>query len=214
MTEDGSITYRNMEFDETYHTKSGAQEEAIEKHAKPLKVWEKEDSIIYDVCFGLGYNAAAAIDEIRNHNNNSRITVYCFENDKEILGKILEIETKFKSFGFIKEFIRRFLEKGETKYFDENVEIIMIFGDIRQTLKENMPNADFVFFDPFSPKKHPELWEKSIFEDLNKHMNDGAKLSTYSYARIVRDRLKESGFEVLDGPIIGRRCPSTIAIKR
>ena len=38
-------------------------------------------------------------------------------------------------------------------------------------------------------------------------------LATYSCARIVRDNLKEAGFEVFDGPSVGRRAPSTIAKK-
>jgi tRNA U34 5-methylaminomethyl-2-thiouridine-forming methyltransferase MnmC len=44
-------------------------------------------------------------------------------------------------------------------------------------------------------------------------MKEGAKLSTYSYARWIRNNLKNAGFEVLDGPILGRRSPSTIALK-
>jgi len=43
-------------------------------------------------------------------------------------------------------------------------------------------------------------------------MNKNAKLSTYSYARTVRENLKEAGFEVIDGPVLGRRSPSTIGI--
>jgi tRNA U34 5-methylaminomethyl-2-thiouridine-forming methyltransferase MnmC len=43
-------------------------------------------------------------------------------------------------------------------------------------------------------------------------MKKGAMMSTYSCARIVRDNLKNAGFEVKNGPIIGRRSPSTIAI--
>ena len=43
-------------------------------------------------------------------------------------------------------------------------------------------------------------------------MNKNAILSTYSCAGIVRRNLKEAGFKVADGPIVGRRAPGTLAI--
>jgi tRNA U34 5-methylaminomethyl-2-thiouridine-forming methyltransferase MnmC len=220
-TNDGSLSFRNVKVDEMYHTKSGAREEAFEKHAKPLKVWEKINPIIYDVCFGLGYNAAAAIDLIKQNANSSLITIYIFENDKEILEKILEIDAQFESFSLIKDFIKRFLEntkdeKGYYEYFYEkdNIKFIMYLGDARETIKETKEQADFVFFDPFSPKHHSEMWELEFVKNVYERMVHGGKLTTYSYARKVRETFGEAGFVVIPGPIIGRISPSTIAIKK
>lgn len=213
ITADGSITFRSELVDEPYHTKSGAREESFEKHARPLKVWEKEKPVIYDVCFGLGYNTAAAIDLILEKKLEEKITIYCFENDKEILKKIQEIEADFKSFPKIKEFIKNFLERDETIYEEKNLKFIMHLGDVREEIKKAKENADYIFFDPFSPKKQPELWEAEFIKDIFEKANSGAKLSTYSCARIVRDNLKNAGFTVTDGPTIGRRAPSTIAVK-
>jgi tRNA U34 5-methylaminomethyl-2-thiouridine-forming methyltransferase MnmC len=38
-------------------------------------------------------------------------------------------------------------------------------------------------------------------------------VATYSYARIVREGFAKAGFTVKDGPIVGRRSPSTLAYK-
>ena len=73
--------------------------------------------------------------------------------------------------------------------------------------------ADAVFFDPFSPKKVPDMWEKEFFKDIFDAMKNNSILATYSCARVVRDNLKAVGFKVEDGPKIGRRSPSTLAIK-
>jgi tRNA U34 5-methylaminomethyl-2-thiouridine-forming methyltransferase MnmC len=215
ITADGSISFRNIAVDEMYHTKSGALEEAYEKHAKPLKVWEKQNPTIYDICFGLGYNAAAAIDVIREHDNDSLITVYCFENDKEIMEKILEIDAKFKSFGIIKIFINNFLAQNRDYHEEtfDNVRFIMIYGDAREKISQAKDKADFVFFDPFSPTHHPEMWDSVFMKKVYDKMNIGGKLSTYSYARKVRENFAAAGFVVTAGPIIGRNSPSTIAIK-
>jgi len=60
ITKDSSITHYNEEAEDYYHSKSGAKEEAVEKHAKALGV--RPGKVIFDICFGLGYNTAAALD--------------------------------------------------------------------------------------------------------------------------------------------------------
>lgn len=42
ITDDGSLTFRKAELDELYHTEAGAIVEALEKHARALKVWEMD----------------------------------------------------------------------------------------------------------------------------------------------------------------------------
>jgi len=44
-------------------------------------------------------------------------------------------------------------------------------------------------------------------------MRKGGILTTYSCASIIRKNLREAGFLVKDGPVVGRKAPSTIAIK-
>jgi len=206
-TRDNSLTFFNEKAGDYYHSQSGAKEEAFEKHAKALEVDKADNPVIFDICFGLGYNTAAALDLVKN------AAIYCFENDKEILNKILEIDADFKSYILIKAFIKDFLEKGINKYENDKIKLIIVFGDAREKIKEINNKADFVFFDAFSPAKVPEMWTKDFFSDIHSKMKKNGKLSTYSCAKFVRNNLKEAGFEVKDGPIIGRRSPSTIAIR-
>lgn len=213
ITDDGSPSFRNIFYDQPYHSKSGAIEEAFQKYAVPLKIWEKKNPVIYDVCFGIGYNAAAAID-LFIEKGTGKLTVYCFENDEEILGKILQINPGFRNFSIIKNAIKNYFDDGKTEYAECDVHLILCIGDAKKMIKDTGQNADFVFFDPFSPKKHPEMWEEPFFRDIYEKTNENGILSTYSYARIVRDNLKSAGFEVTAGPIVGRRSPSTIAFKR
>ena len=84
---------------------------------------------------------------------------------------------------------------------------------IKDDLKYLKEKVDCVFLDPFSPKKTPELWTREFFNGIFKIMKPGAKLATYSCARVVRDNLKAEGFTITDGPKVGRRGPSTIAEK-
>ncbi|MBW2999016.1 hypothetical protein KY321_05750 [Candidatus Woesearchaeota archaeon] len=205
ITGDNSITYYSEEAQDHYHTKSGAREEAFEKHAKALEI--KANSVIYDMFFGLGYNSAAAIDILKDN-----VTIYCFENDKEILKLALEMDADFESWCIIKDFLRGFLDNGETIYVKDNIKLVMVYGDALETIKEEREKADYIFFDPFSPAKVPQFWTVDFFKDIKSKMNKNGKLSTYSCARFVKDNFTEAGFRLEKGPIIGRRSPSTIAI--
>ena len=44
VTDDGSMTFHSEKFDEHYHTKSGAVEEAFKKFATPCNIKEKAKS--------------------------------------------------------------------------------------------------------------------------------------------------------------------------
>lgn len=199
-TKDGSLTFYNEKYNETYHSKTGAMEEAEKKFVEPANI--KEGMKILDVCFGLGYNSAAAIKKVK------KIKIIALEKDLGILKKIKNIEVnKYKKeYTKIKEAARNLY------YKDKDVEIRIILGDATKTIKKIEEKFDAVFHDPFSPPRNPEMWTEEFFKEIKKRMKKGARLTTYSCARIARDNLKRAGFKVYDGPCVGRRGPSTVAV--
>jgi tRNA U34 5-methylaminomethyl-2-thiouridine-forming methyltransferase MnmC len=224
ITDDKSLTFRGTDVDEWYHTKAGGIVEALEKHARALKVWEKLNPLIFDVCSGLSYSAACALEEIRRHGNDSFVTICLFENDRKILEKNLALpdvidyeqdgtKQQITCYHHFKNAIRNYLKNNTKIYQADNLRIIIKFGDVNKTISTMEETADYIFYAPFSPQMTPSMWIYDIFRKLYMHTNTGGKLSTYSYAKKVRDVLKEAGFKVVDGPIVGRRSPSLIAIK-
>jgi len=62
----------------------------------------------------------------------------------------------------------------------------------------NLPNQlNFIWQDPFSPEKNPDMWSETWFSKLAKHCEKGAVLMSYSVARVTRDALKAAGFNSL-----------------
>ena len=210
ITGDTSITLYNEQYQEHYHTITGAVEEAFEKFAIPClkdKIKQKKISIL-DVCFGIGYNSLAAIHYIRKNNPNCRIALVGLENDKNVL---LQTE-KIIILDFLKtdyDIIRQLAAKKS--YKDKNLSAKLLIGDARKTIKNIKKRFDAVFLDPFSPKKCPELWTEKFFKDIHALMKKDAVLATYSCAGVVRKNLKKAGFKVEDGPVVGRRSPGTLA---
>ncbi len=229
-TSDGSYTFYNPEVDQCYHTRTGAIEEALEKHVRPSKIVEKAKEqgsiVIGDLFFGLGYNSIVAITKIREVCPNCEIKILAFENDYEILNNIKEMKLP-EEYREAQELIVSLVESEPSKEKstplfklhrfkseDEKTKLLLFVGDARQSLKTISPNIlDVVFFDPFSPSKVPELWSLSFFLTVWRKMKTGSLLTTYSCARMVRDNLRDANFIVEDGPSVGRKSPSTIATK-
>ena len=203
-TKDGSYTAFSETAGEHYHTISGAIEEAFEKHVNALGV--ENGMHILDFCFGLGYNSIAAC---KNHTD---LQIIALENDIKIIEAMKDIEipdvlkTEFDIF--------RNIADSMNVTDNNNNRIQILLGDALQNIDE-LPNGEFdrIFFDPFSPKKQPEMWSEEIFHKIHNKMKNGAKLSTYSCAKQIRKNMISAGFKVIDGPVVGRRSPATIAMK-
>lgn len=221
ITGDNSPTFYNEFYQDFYHSKSGAIEEAFEKYVKPCKIDElaKKGFIkILDIGFGLGYNVFASIETALNINKNCEMEIYSLEKDKDIISKlklILDLKPNLKYYCIVNKL--EFDPKTNAYYYeDKNIFLKIIIGDAVQTIKLFNPKNtkfDAVFLDPFSPNENPELWTEDFFKNIIFLMKNNAILATFSCAKKVRENLKKAGFYVFDGPIIGRRSPSTLAKK-
>jgi len=199
MTDDGSPTLYHPGYGETFHSRTGAVEEARRKFVEPCCIAARARSHttirILDICFGLGYNAAVALDVVSQANPVCTIQIVGLENDPAVIDMISTVSPSIP---------------GYTSLLDH---VDVRIGDARDTIHNVDGFFDAVFLDPFSPKVCPELWTASFFSAIIHRMKPGALLATYSCARSVRENLRAVGFIVKDGPCVGRRGPSTIAIK-
>src|SRR3990167_69887 len=95
LTADNTETFLNESVGESYHSQTGAVEEALKKYAVPCKIRElaktQQKIRILDFCFGLGYNSAMAISEALAENPRCEIEVVGLEYDSVILEKIQEV---------------------------------------------------------------------------------------------------------------------------
>ncbi len=211
ITADNTETFLNEVRGETYHSYTGAVEESLKKFVEPCKIRglaKKGEVKILDVCFGLGYNSAVAVDIALQENSNCKIEIIGLEKDPEIVQKIKEVNPPIKFFKHYKKLVNSsFFKEGD-------VEAKLILGDAREEIK-NLPDNyfDAIFFDPFSPKTSPEMWQENFFREIKRVMKEKAILATYSCARLGRDNMQKAGLIYDDGPKVSRRGPGTIAFK-
>lgn len=212
ITADSSESFLNEDVGESYHSHKGAVEEALKKYVIPCKIKELAKTgrmVILDVCFGLGYNSAMAIETALQENPGCEIEVIGLELDTVIIEKIQEVNPPISFYKHYKQLTAQQLQFKEGK-----VTVKILLGDGRERVKELPDNyVDAVFFDPFSPKTVPDMWQVPFFEQMVRVMKDKAVLATYSCARMARDNMAAAGLFYEDGPIFGRRGPGTIAVK-
>ena len=212
ITADNSETFFNEQVQESYHSYKGAVEEALQKYVIPCKIKEIAQSgslKILDVCFGLGYNSAMAIDAALAVNPSCQIEVIGLEYDSEIISRIQEVQPPLQIYQYYK-----LLSTKNLSFQQGEVKVTVLLGDARETIKTLKENHfDAIFFDPFSPKSSPQMWQEPFFKEIWRVMNSTAIMATYSCARMARDNMAKAGLVYDDGPIWGRRGPGTIAIK-
>lgn len=222
VTNDGSVTFYNDIVNESYHSTKGALQEALEKHVIPSGVLDLAKSathiVLIDVCFGLGYNTIVALQKILEINPSCFVEVMAFENDLGIIQEINGLPWPKEYVPFANA-VASILDHrgvgGDTYEIETDTFSLTLFlGDVRHNLFRVIENsAQVIFFDPFSPKKQPELWSKELFDVCYSLLSKKGVLTTYSCARMVRDNMNAAGFKVIDGPYVGHYSPSTIATK-
>ncbi len=212
-TADGSFSYLNTEYDEAYHSEHGAYSEALHKHVLASKILEsKLNKIrILDVCFGLGYNSGVAIEKLLELNPDCRIEIIGLENDSQIIELIkdLEIPDSISNYRAAHQMLVMSLDNPKS-----NPSIEILIGDAREQIKSLESNYfDAVFFDPFSPRKCPELWQLDFIREVVRCSKPGAYITTYSTARIAKDNFSATGCSLEEGPKLGRRNGGVLARK-
>jgi len=193
VSEDGSYTAYSKEFDEHYHsTKDGALHESLSKHVLPaLKhTQDRDEIVILDICFGLGFNTFATLLHIQKEKN---LIIYSPEFDVELIESL-------KDFTYPKEF-EKFRDiifdlATNKKYESPNLNIYLFIGDAREFVRDTKVKFDVVYQDAFSPSSNPLLWTKEYFRDIEKLMKEDAILTTYSISLPTRIALYENGLNV------------------
>jgi tRNA U34 5-methylaminomethyl-2-thiouridine-forming methyltransferase MnmC len=92
VTADGSFTFISKEFGKFFHSHYGARQESFFKFASPTQLALKANKPVLrllDVCYGLGYNTAAALQTIWAVNPNCYIAHHLFDNWSYEYTKIL-----------------------------------------------------------------------------------------------------------------------------
>ena len=218
-TDDDSYSINSKEINnkvETLHTSSGAISESFEKFIKPLKLDDKEEIAILDICAGLGYNLSAAISE---YSDKKSLKIDMVEISHATLACGLLVPSPIKAHDITKKAIEKQLTKENYASLElvdteipKNMEINVFIEDARQTVQKLEDNSyDAIFLDPFSQTMAPELFSLEFFKEFKRVIKEDGIVATYTSSAPVRSGFLEAGFHIGKGPVFGRKQGGTLA---
>jgi len=208
-TDDGSSTIYSEQFQDHYHSTKGALQEAQHifiKNGLQYIVGNKSTINILEVGFGTGLNALCSL--AYTFDNNIKINYIGIEPSKldfEIVKK-LNFPDYFKIENIEYLFHQmHLLPLNYPHYISDNFILNVIDAPIQEIQFQNSV-FDIVFYDPFKPSTHQELWTKDVFCKIFHSLRVNGVLMTYSTSGKVRRSLEDAGFstEKIPGPI-GKR---------
>jgi tRNA U34 5-methylaminomethyl-2-thiouridine-forming methyltransferase MnmC len=211
LTEDGSFTFFSEEFGESFHSRYGAKEEAFLKFAKATDLAEKAQQgklRLLDVCYGLGYNTAAALDVIWTVNPNCRVEVYGLELD-ETVPKAAITPPLINVWSEDVQIVLKAIAQDH-QVCSDRLSATLLIGDARQTIQTLFElgfQANAIFFDPFSPRRCPQLWTVEFFATVAKCLAPTGKLATYSRSASVRSAMQAAGLCIGTIPLGAAHLP-------
>ena len=197
LTKDGSYSLRSVFFQENFHSHFGALEETKIKFTDPsdLQRFKDKSLSVLDICFGLGYNSAALLNELIEE--KSYLNLYALEIDKKPLEYSLRNKSVLKHWD---QKVKLILESMYRKnYFeDQFFKCRILWGDAREKINI-IPSAnkfDLIYLDGFSPQKCPQVWTIEFLSKVTEKLNPQGYLITYSSSAAVRKTLRNLGLEI------------------
>jgi tRNA U34 5-methylaminomethyl-2-thiouridine-forming methyltransferase MnmC len=215
VTADGSFTFVSQEFGEMFHSHFGAKQESFFKFVVPTELTksaEKPFLRLLDICYGLGYNTAAALQTIWEVNPACQVQLIGLELNPHVPQAAIAHHL-FDNWNYEYTEILSQLAFEQTVKTDR-LQAELLIGDARRLIidvSESGFQADAIFLDPFSPPQCPQLWTIEFLQKVADCLHPDGLLATYSCAASVRTALLAAGLEISSTPPVGRRSPGTIA---
>lgn len=212
ITSDGSTTIHLPDWNEQYHSKHGAIQEAYHVFIKAgfEKVFEvisnkseinSNNISILEIGFGTGLNAF--ITFLEGYKKNLKIDYVgveaypILESEIQKLNYVSELKVLEHKKVFDKLHISSWEDKNEISYIFNLTKRKQFFEDIND---EN--TYHLIYFDAFGATNQPELWTEDIFLKMFNALKENGVLTTYSAKGSVRRAMQAVGFTVerLPGP--------------
>ena len=201
-TSDGSKTIHLPEWNEQYHSKHGAIQEAQHVFIKNgLDLFQDEKVELLEIGFGTGLNAFITFLEAKKRNLEIKYTgveayPVALDEVKELnYVELLEAED-----------MSEYFDKMHTFDWEKRAQISERFSLLkREQFFKDINDEDafkLIYFDAFGARVQPELWSEEIFASMYKALKPEGVLVTYSAKGSVRRAMQAVGFTVerLPGP--------------
>mgnify|MGYP000459528383 CR=1 FL=1 len=201
-TSDGSKTIHIVDWNEQYHSKHGAIQEAYHVFIKSgLELFENKSISILEIGYGTGLNCLITLIESKRLElqiDYTGVEAYPITREEH---QQLNYISELKASDFEDKFLMIHDSPWEDKVqIDSEFSIMKVQKDFKEIEDENEYNL--IYFDAFGARVQPDLWTEDIFSKMYKVLKKDGVLVTYAAKGSVRRAMQAVGFEVerLPGP--------------
>lgn len=201
-TLDGSTTIHLPDWNESYHSKHGAIQEAYHVFIKNgLNTFNCQPVCLLEIGFGTGLNAFITYLEAKK--SNQKIDYYGVEAYPISTEEISQMNYVTELNATSEREVFKLIHDCE---WELNNKIAALFAlTKRKQFFEQINDEDkfdLIYFDAFGYRVQPELWSTEIFRKMYKSLKSKGTLVTYAARGVVKRSLIEVGFKVekLPGP--------------
>ncbi|SNZ00208.1 tRNA (5-methylaminomethyl-2-thiouridine)(34)-methyltransferase MnmD [Flagellimonas pacifica] len=201
-TADGSKTIQIEDWDEQYHSKHGAIQEAFHVFIDHgLALFQNTEVKILEIGFGTGLNALITMMEMKKR--NLQINYVAIEAFPVLMEEVEQLEYCMQLNAPEHQSL---FDKMHMVEWEKNISIISKFTLKKQKKDFKSINDtdlfNLIYFDAFGARVQPELWTEEIFSKMYNALKDNGVLVTYAAKGSVRRALQSVGFTVerLPGP--------------
>lgn len=195
-TRDGSTTIHIEDWDECYHSRFGAIQEAQHVFIKKgLSLFQNESVSILEIGFGTGLNAFITFLEYPKFNqkiNYVGVEAYPVSiEEAKMMNYVAELNVENQ---------REIFEKLHQCQW-ENSTILnedFLFAKRKQFFADidDVEKFDLIYFDAFGYDVQPELWSSAIFKKMYDALKNKGVLVTYAARGVIKRNMIEAGFTV------------------
>ena len=202
ITSDGSTTIHLPNWNEQYHSKHGAIQEAYHVFIKAgLEQVNKDEVAVLEIGFGTGLNCFITFIEAEKSIKKIHyvgVEAYPISSDEiSELNYVSELKAVKHQNIFDKIHATSWGEKHQISNDFSLTKRKQFFKDI-----DDVNQFDLIYFDAFGARVQPELWTEEIFAKMFIALKPNGVLTTYSAKGSVRRAMQSVGFivERLQGP--------------
>lgn len=194
-TNDGSTTIHLPEWNESYHSKHGAIQEAYHVFIKSgLSLFEGKPISILEIGFGTGLNCFITFVEAKKANqaiNYVGVEAYPVALEEAMQMNYATAIDESQNHIFRQIHQSDWEQKNALSDSFTLTKRKQFFQDIKD---ENA--FDLIYFDAFGYRVQPELWSEEIFAAMFKALKANGVLVTYACRTSIKNAMLSAGFSV------------------
>lgn len=194
-TKDGSTTIYLPEWEETYHSKHGAIQEAYHVFIKHgLSLFEGKSAAVLEIGFGTALNCF--ITYLESKKNNQAIDYVGVEAYPVLMEEAMQMNYPNE---IDASEIAIFKQMHESHWEQKNALSDIFTLTKRQQFFQDIKDEtafDLIYFDAFGFRVQPELWSDAIFAAIYKALKPKGVLVTYACRTSIKKAMLSAGFSV------------------